>query len=327
MRTIFDDLGKGLLRGTLDPGGELRRAHEVTSAPQTIDGWFQPDPARDDRLRLRGILGRMARGDPAMFEPFHEPPDVDEVRACIHKQLAVDRARQRKARSQGDPRPAFPRLWLISAGRPQAVLRAFGFRRRRGWPAGFWQRSEADAQGLVVVRDLPRTRNTLMLRVMGAGAVLREAIAELLRLPQEAWERQVAMPLLLATRFELPQDESEEAREFMMSTQSLYEQWAQQLTEQSRSDGLKQGLEQGLQQGIKKGIKQGRQQGRQQGLQQALLTVYRARFGAVSAEVVAIVEATREVDRLERWIEKVSAGSPEDVASEMRAGGRDQQDR
>ena len=328
MHNIFDALGKGLLRGTLHHGGDLHPAHEVTSPSQSVDGWFQPDPARDDQLRHRGTLGRMARGDPALFEPFHDPPDLDEVRDCIHKQLAVDRTRRRKARRDGAPRPPFPKLWLISAGRPRGVLHAYGFKPMRGWPEGFWQRSKPDALGLVVVRDLPGTRDTLMLRLMGAGPVLREAIAELQRLPGEAWERHVAMPLLLATRFDLPQDGSEEALEYMMSTQSLYEQWYQQVTEQGRSDGLKRGLEQGVAQGfqrgiekgIEKGIEQGREQGREQALRQALLTVYRARFGGVPAEVAAIVDAAHELPRLERWIEKVAACSAEDFAAELRAG-------
>ena len=168
----------------------------------------------------------------------------------------------------------------------------------RGWPTGFWQLRKPHALGLVVVRDLPRTRDTLMLRLMGAGPVLREAIAELQRLPDEAWERHVAMPLLLATRFNLPQDGAEEALEYMMSTQSLYEQWYQQVTEQ----------------GIEKGLEQGRK-----GLRQAILAVYRVRFGEMPAELAAIVEATREVARLERWIEQVSDCTAEDFAAALRA--------
>jgi len=49
-------------------------------------------------------------------------------------------------------------------------------------------------------------------------------------------------------------------------------------------------------------------------------------FGAVPAEIAAIVEATHEVARLERWLEKAAACSAEDVASELRAGERDLQD-
>jgi hypothetical protein len=191
------------------------------------------------------------------------------------------------------------------------VLQAYGFTPMRGWPEGFWQLRKPNALGLVVVRDLPRTRDTLMLRLMGAGPVLRAAIAELQRLPDEAWERHVAMPLLLATRFNLLQDGSEEALEYMMSTQSLYEQWYQQVTEQA--------LEKGREQGIKKGIKKGREQG----LRQALLTVHRARFGAVPAEIAATVEATQDAARLERWLELAASCTPADFAAALRAGERD----
>ena len=190
------------------------------------------------------------------------------------------------------------------------MLRAYGFTPMRGWPEGFWQLRKPNALGLVVVRDLPRTRDTLMLRLMGAGPVLREAIAELQRLPDEAWERHVAMLLLLATRFNLPQDGAEEAQEFMMSTQSLYEQWYQKVTEQ--------GIEKSIEKGIKKGIKQGIERSRK-ALRQAVLTVYRVRFGAVPAEIAAVVEATREVARLERWIELLDTCSAEDFAAALRA--------
>jgi hypothetical protein len=46
---------------------------------------------------------------------------------------------------------------------------------------------------------------------LGAGAVLlKEALAKLSGLPEEAWERQVVIPALLAVRVQIPQDSGDE---------------------------------------------------------------------------------------------------------------------
>jgi hypothetical protein len=67
----------------------------------------------------------------------------------------------------------------------------------------------------VVLRELPRGRETLILRLMGAAAVLNEALVELERLPADAWERAVAILPLVEARFRIPQDGADDAeREF-----------------------------------------------------------------------------------------------------------------
>jgi hypothetical protein len=47
---------------------------------------------------------------------------------------------------------------MFSAGRAERVLKGYGFTPLRGWPPGFHERWKEDAIGLVVLRDLPRTR-------------------------------------------------------------------------------------------------------------------------------------------------------------------------
>jgi hypothetical protein len=71
--------------------------------------------------------------------------------------------------------------------------------------------------------------------------------------------------------------------------------------------------------GLRRGLAQGLKKGRQEGLRQALLTVYRARFGAVPVEVASVIEGTREIARLERWLEQIGAGSADDFTAALRA--------
>ncbi|HEU4412440.1 MAG TPA: hypothetical protein VFS43_44770 [Polyangiaceae bacterium] len=237
MRHRFDRISKALLRDALAPGGTVTTELEVPAADaQAIDLWFEPAPGHAAERERAGLLGRMAEG-PTMFEPFHDPPGLDEMRACLRKQLALDHGRVLAARKRGEARPPFPRLWALSTGRPASVLSGYALAPMAGWPRGFYEGGPAEAMGVVVLRELPRGRATLLLRLMGAGPVLRAALDELKRLPKDAWERAVALPALVAARMEMahdPIDESE--REYLMTTQSLYDEWAAAVREQGRRE-------------------------------------------------------------------------------------------
>ena len=165
MRNRFDQIGKGILRGALGPGGIVASQLEIPSADaQAVDTWFEPDPAREASLRRAGLLGRMAPG-PTMFETFRNTPGVDDLRDCLRKQLALDHARALEARKRELPRPAFPRLWLFSTGRPEGVLRGYGMVSMPGFPVGFYEGPEALSVGVVVLRELLPDRETLLLRI------------------------------------------------------------------------------------------------------------------------------------------------------------------
>ena len=299
MHDRFDRLGKDILREAFSMAGTVHSQHEVLADAQAADTWFQPDPARSAELDKMGALGQMGRGASSIFELFHEPPTLDDYRDCVRKQLTHDHSLLLDARKHKRPRPPFLRLWMLSAGRPETVMEEYGFTPMQGFPAGFFERREADAVGLVVLRDLPRTREMLLLRLMGAGAVLREAQHDLARLPGDAWERQVAMPLLIALRFEIAHDPDDESTEYLMSTSELYEQWKQTVE--------RQGVERGLEKGVEKGLRK------------ALLAAYEARFGAPPREIIETVEITHDTATLTRWVGIVSARSPEEIACALRA--------
>jgi hypothetical protein len=238
VRHRFDRIGKALLRGALEPAGTVATGLEVPAADaQAVDLWFEPVPERAAERHRVGLLGRMAEG-PTMFEPFHDPPSVDELRGCLRKQLALDHGRVLEARKQGRPRPAFPQLWALSTGRPESVLDGYGLTPIAGWPRGFYEGRPAEAMGTVVLRELPRESETLLLRLMGSGAVLRAALEDLAQLPIEAWEREVAMPALLAARVEMAHDTVDESeQEYLMTTQRLYEEWEAATRERGRQEG------------------------------------------------------------------------------------------
>ena len=62
-----------------------------------------------------------------------------------------------------------------------------------GWPTGFFTHLPAHALHLVVIRHLPQTPETLLLRLLGRGHTLASAIVEL---PQ----RQALLRAIIAER-------------------------------------------------------------------------------------------------------------------------------
>lgn len=245
MRNVFDQLAKDLLDRALTPAGRVERQHEVRGEVQAVDAWFLPAPGQSAALAACGLLGRMG-AQPTLFEAFHRPPGLDDLRGCVHKQLAVHlqlRREARAARHHRADRPLFPRLWVISAGVPRTVIHAYGFKRMSGWPRGFWRRKKVDSIGLVVVSELPCTRDTLMLRLMGSGEVLRQAHVEVHSLPADAWERQVAVPALNELRLHVPRNPSREVKEFLMSTRITHEEWLSEIQRQALARGVRMAIE------------------------------------------------------------------------------------
>ncbi len=170
MATPFDSLAKEILDLLLHDLGQLETEVEVAALPsQRADVLFVPDPARDAERRTLGLLGRMTERA-ALFEPFHDAPGVEDVRACLRKILNHHHARSLSQRGGAE------RSWLLCAGRPDGALLAFRAAPSIGWPRGFYDLGAALPLSLVVLSELDDSDDTLPLRLMGAGATLKAAL-------------------------------------------------------------------------------------------------------------------------------------------------------
>ncbi len=187
---------------------------------------------------------------------------------------------------------------VLSAGRPEAALVGLGFR-RSPLGKGIYVAPPLLRTCLIVISELPRTRDTLMIRLMGAGRTLREAISDARALPPDAVERRLALPILVRLRLEVPADPAKQTaqdREFLMSTLNI-EKYLGQIE--------REGLEKGL------------QKGRDEGFAAAVLVAYRARFGAPPATLVAAVRGAKDQAALRRWLEMVTTRPLEEVTSAL----------
>jgi hypothetical protein len=298
-----DQFSKNVLRDALNRASTSETEVEVLAATQKIDVYAVPDPARAAERSQMGLLGWLSE-EPSLFEPFRNTPNLARVRRCLRKQLTWHaelerRARVAAGRSEDDadddaPSPVlFPRLVVLGPGRPETVLDVYGCRAVRD---GVYEAVVGLHTRVVVLAELPKTRDTLLLRMLGSGRLLREALADLSTLPADAWERSVATPLLLhfglaseAPTVNEEDDVSEEIR-------AWYEDY-QRKQEKLRVDA--------------------RDEGRSEEAARALLTVLRVRGIAVPEAARERILTEKHTERLERWHEKaIVAASLAEVLDE-----------
>ena len=249
-RTPFDHFAKALVIGHESPFGRAESELELPGESQFADLAWTPDLKRLPR-HPRDALDRMARVA-SLWEFFHQTPSRETLLGCVQKLLAWFARRSADARKQNRKAPPFPLLWAVSAGCPRRLLDGVAFERLRGWPSGFYADRVYGRVRIVVVSQLPRERRTLLLRLMGAGRTLREAIADLGALPHDAPERILALPHLVQLRIgpAFTEHRPMNHKQFLKITDDLVREHEQMI----EARGIQRGIERGIEQGIERGI-------------------------------------------------------------------------
>jgi hypothetical protein len=277
---------------------------EVLAATQKIDVYTVPDPTRAAEREKMGLLGELT-AEPSQLEPFSGTPNLPPIRRVICKQLtwhhelerraevvarAAARAAARDAlegpeeREQKEAVPEapqvvpFPWLIVISQGRPDTVIELYGCKQIR---AGVYEAVPGLQMRVVVLAELPRTRETLLLRLLGSDRLLKEALADLWALPPGAWEESIVTPLLV--EFRLGQGEQATNQEDAVSAafRVEFEEWKQKLRAEARTEGRAGDV----------------------------LTVLGARGIAVPDAARERILAQKDPERLKRWLEKAAVAA------------------
>ena len=284
MRTRFDQFGKQMVRAAVDIRGAVETDAEVPADTRRIDLWFMPDPTRVSATDHLGLLGRMTSG-PSTFEFFHCTPSGDELAACV-----IKHGQFRHFLSLRKAPPPVPTQWVISSGRPEGGIEGLRFYPMISEPSGIYEGPPLLWTRLVVVNELPVTRDTLLVRLLGAGGVLKQAIAELKALPADAPERTLALPVLLRLRLDVPTDPAQQTgddQEFLMNTQDIVDKW--------------------------------RREAIQEGVACSLIDLYEARFGTMPEDLRAMVEDTHDELTLRAWVKLAGTRGANDIAAAIRA--------
>jgi len=236
MRDDWDGRYKDLVTAVLEGTGEVLRGVESGATTQRMDVLYRPDAAHRALRLQRGLLGRLTDVGVCNLEPFRNTPSVVHVRDGVRRMWN----HHHTSTAEDDAAAAvMTRVVVLSPGRPREAMSAFGLSPHATLPYGVYDTHVAIGLWIVVIAELPLTRDTLALRLMGRGLVLEQALRELMALPAEAWEHKLKR-ILLRWRQEVAtlQSRSEDDEEFMEITHETFEQYEQRVHNDGRQEGM-----------------------------------------------------------------------------------------
>ncbi len=173
-----------------------------------------------------------------------------EITNCRVKLFELIQELRRQAKQKQLKTIDHPFLWILTPTFSDRLQQKFCVVQKPGWGEGIYFLPRHDRTAIVAVHHLPKTLDTLWLRLFGKGEVQRGAMAELLALPPTHPYRQETLKHLtiLQINFKARQNKTKEIRETMMSLSVVYEQWEKERLDQGRDEGQQIGQQIGQQQ-------------------------------------------------------------------------------
>jgi hypothetical protein len=232
-RQIHDQFAKEYLEELLTPLGTIKKSKKVKSEVQEIDVWFEPASSPPPTELPLGLLGKMAATS-CLFEPFRNPPSEVEIRSCISKLYAVHNDLLRKAKRSNKTltEAELPVLWILTPTFSARMIQ--GFRAdsdESNWLKGVYFLADFLKTAIVAIHQLPVNQDTLWLRVLGKGGTQKQAVEELVQLPERNPFRENLLEILANWRknLELRDNLSSEEQEVIMNLSPAYlkqrEEW------------------------------------------------------------------------------------------------------
>ncbi|GAA6620536.1 flagellar assembly protein H [Scytonema sp. NUACC26] len=239
-RTPFDQFSKQFLEELLTLVGEVKPTLEVPGEPRFVDIWFAPFPQPTVNRQTLGLLGLIATTC-CLLEPFRNQPSFTEVRNCLLKLflLQADFQRQAKRERQTIPEAELPQLWILAPSASDNLVNTFRALVNDTWGEGIYLFADGLKTAMIAINELPRTPETLWLRVLGRDATQQQAIEEVIALPVENPQRSAVLKLLSTWKIniEISGEIDEDERRLLMTLSQAYLEWEQQ----TERRGLEQG--------------------------------------------------------------------------------------
>jgi hypothetical protein len=237
-----------------------------------VDVWFSPFAPPDLSL---GLLARIAT-TPCLIEPYRNAPGFSEIRSCLLKLFLVHSNQQRQARREDASlsEDRLPHLWILSPTASEMSLNSFGAIQLLDWLPGIYSFPAALRTSIVVIHQLPKTPDTLWLRLLGRGKTQQQAVEEILSLPEDDPRRFQTLNLLTTWRITMRvEDLDEDDRISFMAISQAYLQWERETVERGRQEGRQEGT----------------QEGTQAGQRLVVENLLKVRFGEVNAQLAALI--------------------------------------
>jgi len=275
-RFIHDQFAKKYLTELLNSFGQVQTSVDIAPELKQADLLFVRDPNTPTKTTNITLVEKLA-AQSALFEPFRNPVTEDEILSCLSKLIDLKAKMKRDAKREKRKISAkeLPILWIISPTVSQSLLESCdAVEEPENYPKGVYVLPNILKTRIIAVHKLPKTPETLWLRILGRGKVQQQAIQELKSLSSDNGIRDNALELvyemlsLLEAREK--QELNREDKELVMQLSTIYLERLENATAQGIEQGIQQGIEQGIEQGIQRGIEQGIEQGIQRGMEQGL---------------------------------------------------------
>jgi hypothetical protein len=179
-----DDFAKAYLMELLNTIGKATPNRPLKAETLFADLWFEPKAqSQEERVHL-GLLGRLLPRN-ALIEVFRNPATIFEIRSCKHKLFSDEADRIRKATKQKKTviETELPSLLLLMPTASAEIREGFGASPTE--TEGVYHFPKWERTALVVLHQLPKTRDTLWLRLLARSGEQQRAIAEFTALPAE----------------------------------------------------------------------------------------------------------------------------------------------
>ncbi len=241
-----DPYARLLLDRMLSLGGRVEQEFPIPPlATRRADLLFAPEPATKPPEAI-GALGRVM-AHPCLVEAYGGTVRRPAYEAAQGKRHDLHRA----ARSRGAPYElrvfVDAHLWLLCTDHPRDLLRAQRAQPLAGAPRGFYAVSAWPTICLVSLRRLPKSADTLMLRLLsrwraaGALPALRRRVAQDPRLAP------VLDSMVLYIKTLNPSPEGELT---MLDVATEMQKWKESLQRSALRKGMKKGIEKGISLGL-----------------------------------------------------------------------------
>ncbi|HEY9801554.1 MAG TPA: DUF4351 domain-containing protein [Leptolyngbyaceae cyanobacterium] len=243
-RFIHDKFAKDYLEELLKDYGQVKASEKVSGEIKEIDVFFTPNKQQKANLEILGLLGRFA-AYPALIEPFRNPPSSDEIGDCLLKLLEVKALLRREAKTNKIKlqQSEIPQLWILTPTISKTRLSSFRTIEKEGWLSGVHFLADALRTAIVAIHQLPKTPETLWLRLLGRGTVQSQAILELQALPLNHPYQQATIELVYNLRENLRVNQQLQAddRELIMRLEPIYQRNREQAKQEGRLEGRQEG--------------------------------------------------------------------------------------
>ena len=238
-----DDFAKAYLTEILSTIGKAIPNYPLNAETRQADLWFELNSTSETALAELGLLGRLLPQD-SLIEIFRNPATVFEIGGCKNKRFSLEAELVRKAKRQDKTltESELPHLLLLMPTASQEIRDGFSVTQTE--TSGVYEFPRFERSRLVILHQLPKTQDTLWLRLLARAGEQRRAIEEFAQMSAEVPLNATIGELLADYRaiLEASQSTTHEEEELIMNLSAAYlkkkEEWREEVALNLLRDGI-----------------------------------------------------------------------------------------